>query len=268
MIYGQPRLVSDPAERLAGLRCIAEHVAPGQWDYARQPSRKELTAVRLLALSLDEASVKIRTGPPDAATAPTPRWACGRASCRWPPPGSSPSPTRPSRPASPSPPTSAPAPVPAPTGVPAASQEGARRQHRAPGCGVETGPVRQPFHRSFNAGPHPSPNAGRWLARLARRPDSLPPTITKGARHPGLYAARSRGLIALGWQALHARPRPAGKRSRLATMLNQPSRCRQARGPGPAPNWHYGAIGIPNSYLDSRHSYSICGLLRGKATYR
>ena len=35
-----------------------------------------------------------------------------------------------------------------------------------------------------------------------------------------------------------------------------------------APNWHYGAIGIPNSYLDSRHSYSICGLLRGKATYR
>jgi nitroimidazol reductase NimA-like FMN-containing flavoprotein (pyridoxamine 5'-phosphate oxidase superfamily) len=57
MIYGQPRLVTDPAERLAGLRCIAEHVAPGQWDYARQPSRKELAAVRLLALSLDEASV-------------------------------------------------------------------------------------------------------------------------------------------------------------------------------------------------------------------
>jgi nitroimidazol reductase NimA-like FMN-containing flavoprotein (pyridoxamine 5'-phosphate oxidase superfamily) len=36
MIYGQPRLVTDPAERLAGLRCITEHVAPGQWDYARQ----------------------------------------------------------------------------------------------------------------------------------------------------------------------------------------------------------------------------------------
>ena len=64
MIYGQPRLVTDPAERLAGLRTITEHVAPGQWDYARQPSRKELAAVRLLALPLDEASVKIRTGPP------------------------------------------------------------------------------------------------------------------------------------------------------------------------------------------------------------
>ena len=70
MIYGQPRLVTDPAERLAGLRAIAEHVAPGQWDYARQPSRKELAAVRLLALPLEEASVKIRTGPPSDGDSP------------------------------------------------------------------------------------------------------------------------------------------------------------------------------------------------------
>ena len=70
MIYGQARLVTGPAERLAGLRCIAEHVAPGQWDYARQPSRKELAAVRLLALPLDEASVKIRTGPPSDGDSP------------------------------------------------------------------------------------------------------------------------------------------------------------------------------------------------------
>ena len=70
MIYGQPRLVTDPGERLAGLRTIAEHVAPGQWDYARQPSRKELAAVRLLALPLEEASVKIRTGPPSDGDTP------------------------------------------------------------------------------------------------------------------------------------------------------------------------------------------------------
>jgi uncharacterized protein len=70
MIYGQPRLVDDPAEKLAGLRCLTEHAAPGQWEYTRQPSRKELAAVRLLALSLDEASVKIRTGPPDDGDGP------------------------------------------------------------------------------------------------------------------------------------------------------------------------------------------------------
>jgi nitroimidazol reductase NimA-like FMN-containing flavoprotein (pyridoxamine 5'-phosphate oxidase superfamily) len=70
MIYGVPRVVTDPAEKLAGLRCVSEHVAPGQWNYARQPSRKELAATRLLALSLAEASVKIRTGPPDDADSP------------------------------------------------------------------------------------------------------------------------------------------------------------------------------------------------------
>jgi uncharacterized protein len=70
MIYGRPRLVTDPAEKLAGLRCLTEHVAPGQWDYARPPSRKELAAARLLALPLDEASVKVRAGPPDDGHSP------------------------------------------------------------------------------------------------------------------------------------------------------------------------------------------------------
>lgn len=70
VIYAVPRIVSDPAEKLAGLRCISEHVAPGQWDYVRQPSRKELVATRLLALALDEASVKVRSGPPDDADSP------------------------------------------------------------------------------------------------------------------------------------------------------------------------------------------------------
>jgi len=45
-------------------------MAPGQWDYVRQPNRKELAATRLLVLRLDEASVKIRTGPPDDGDSP------------------------------------------------------------------------------------------------------------------------------------------------------------------------------------------------------
>jgi uncharacterized protein len=65
MIYGVPRLVTDPGQKLHGLRLLSEHLAPGQWAYARRPSRKELAATALLALPLDEASVKIRTGPPD-----------------------------------------------------------------------------------------------------------------------------------------------------------------------------------------------------------
>jgi uncharacterized protein len=70
MIYGYPRIVTDPDEVVAGLRLLSEHMAPGQWDYARQPNRKELAATRLLALPLAEASVKVRTGPPDDGDSP------------------------------------------------------------------------------------------------------------------------------------------------------------------------------------------------------
>ncbi len=70
MIYAVPRIISDDEEKLAGLRLVSEHLAPGQWDYARRPSRKELAATRLLAMSLDEASVKVRTGPPDDGDSP------------------------------------------------------------------------------------------------------------------------------------------------------------------------------------------------------
>ncbi|MFI5519868.1 pyridoxamine 5'-phosphate oxidase family protein [Streptomyces platensis] len=70
MVFGTPRPVTDPEEKLKGLRCLTEQATPGQWDYARRPSRKELAATALLALSLDEASVKIRTGPPDDGESP------------------------------------------------------------------------------------------------------------------------------------------------------------------------------------------------------
>jgi uncharacterized protein len=64
MVFGVARLVTDPAEQLLALRTITEHLAPGQWSYARQPSRKELAATSALALPLAEASVKIRAGGP------------------------------------------------------------------------------------------------------------------------------------------------------------------------------------------------------------
>ncbi|MFD1830218.1 pyridoxamine 5'-phosphate oxidase family protein [Streptomyces desertarenae] len=70
MIYGVPRPVVDDEEKLAGLRVLTEQVVPGQWDYARRPNRKELAATALLALSLEEASVKVRTGPPDDGDSP------------------------------------------------------------------------------------------------------------------------------------------------------------------------------------------------------
>lgn len=78
VVHGRARLVTDHAERLAGLRAVTEHVAPGSWDHARPPTRKELAATAVLALDLAEASVKVRTGPPvddDADVAAGGRWA-------------------------------------------------------------------------------------------------------------------------------------------------------------------------------------------------
>jgi nitroimidazol reductase NimA-like FMN-containing flavoprotein (pyridoxamine 5'-phosphate oxidase superfamily) len=70
MIFGVPRPVTEPDELNHGLRLLTEHVAPGQWDYARRPSRKELAATALLALPLTEASVKVSAGPPDDGDGP------------------------------------------------------------------------------------------------------------------------------------------------------------------------------------------------------
>lgn len=70
MVFGTPRTVTDPDEVLAGLRAVVEQTVPGQWDAARRPTRKDLAATTVLALGLDEASVKIRRGPPGDADDP------------------------------------------------------------------------------------------------------------------------------------------------------------------------------------------------------
>jgi uncharacterized protein len=64
VIHGVPRLVDDPDEKLRGLQVITEHIAPGSWANTRLPTRKELAATSVIALSLHEASVKLRSGPP------------------------------------------------------------------------------------------------------------------------------------------------------------------------------------------------------------
>src|SRR5215467_10579521 len=64
VVYGTPRLVTDEDERLAADQAITEHLIPGRWASSRRPTRKEMAATAVLALPLDEASVKARTGGP------------------------------------------------------------------------------------------------------------------------------------------------------------------------------------------------------------
>lgn len=64
VVFGDARVVTDPDERLRGLRAIVEQLAPGSWDHARGPDPREMAATAVIALDLAEASVKVRTGPP------------------------------------------------------------------------------------------------------------------------------------------------------------------------------------------------------------
>jgi uncharacterized protein len=64
VILGIATEISDPAGKLAAMRTIVNHVVPGRWDDVRVPSEAEIRATMVLSLPLDEASAKVRTGPP------------------------------------------------------------------------------------------------------------------------------------------------------------------------------------------------------------
>ena len=60
VILGTPRPVDDPTERDHALDLIVDHLVPGRAATLRKPTRKELAATTVLAVSLHEASVKSR----------------------------------------------------------------------------------------------------------------------------------------------------------------------------------------------------------------
>ncbi|MDX6469059.1 MAG: uncharacterized protein QOF75_862 [Gaiellaceae bacterium] len=65
VVLGTPTLVEELEEKREALRAFTEHIAPGRWEEARQPTDQELKATWILSVPLDEASAKVRTGPPE-----------------------------------------------------------------------------------------------------------------------------------------------------------------------------------------------------------
>jgi nitroimidazol reductase NimA-like FMN-containing flavoprotein (pyridoxamine 5'-phosphate oxidase superfamily) len=64
VVLGRGRLVTDADEMMRAFEAVTEHVAPGRWREVRWPTAREIKATAVLAFDLDEASAKIRTGPP------------------------------------------------------------------------------------------------------------------------------------------------------------------------------------------------------------
>lgn len=77
VILGAANLVTDHAEKLAVMKGLIDHVAPGRWNHVRQPNEKELDATSVLSIPIDEASAKLRSGGPidDEADYALPVWA-------------------------------------------------------------------------------------------------------------------------------------------------------------------------------------------------
>ena len=64
VLFGKGRAVENEQEKMDALKAVAEHLIPGRWGEARLPDRKEMNATRVVSIKIDEASAKIRVGPP------------------------------------------------------------------------------------------------------------------------------------------------------------------------------------------------------------
>ncbi|MGH7781965.1 MAG: GNAT family N-acetyltransferase [Candidatus Binataceae bacterium] len=77
VIFGRAMRVDDMAQKLAAMRALVEHAAPGRWEGTRAPNEKEIAVTLILELPIEEASAKIRAGGPidDEADYSLPHWA-------------------------------------------------------------------------------------------------------------------------------------------------------------------------------------------------
>jgi uncharacterized protein len=64
MAFGRAARVEDPAEKRAALEAYVERLYPGRNKELRPMQARELKATTLLAMAIEEASAKIRSGPP------------------------------------------------------------------------------------------------------------------------------------------------------------------------------------------------------------
>jgi uncharacterized protein len=63
--FGHFQPIEDPEERLAALAGFTNKLIPGRWDEVRAPNAKELKGTMILAMEIEQASAKVRSGPPD-----------------------------------------------------------------------------------------------------------------------------------------------------------------------------------------------------------
>jgi nitroimidazol reductase NimA-like FMN-containing flavoprotein (pyridoxamine 5'-phosphate oxidase superfamily) len=64
VLFGTAQEVVDLEEKSRILSSLSQHLIKGRWDQVRAPTPNELKGTLVLSLPIDEASAKVRTGPP------------------------------------------------------------------------------------------------------------------------------------------------------------------------------------------------------------
>jgi nitroimidazol reductase NimA-like FMN-containing flavoprotein (pyridoxamine 5'-phosphate oxidase superfamily) len=63
IVFGTAREVSGEEQKRLALRTVVEHMVPGRADVVRGPDERELDGVAVVAVAIEEASAKVRSGP-------------------------------------------------------------------------------------------------------------------------------------------------------------------------------------------------------------
>ena len=63
--YRKAEAVTDPQEKIRLLTKLVNGFAPEQWDKLRPATAGEIKATAILSLKIEEASAKVRSGPPE-----------------------------------------------------------------------------------------------------------------------------------------------------------------------------------------------------------
>jgi len=64
MLFGSGRQIEDADEKRNALKALIEKLVPERWADVRPPSEVELRATSVMRIPLEEASAKLRSGPP------------------------------------------------------------------------------------------------------------------------------------------------------------------------------------------------------------
>ncbi len=64
-VFGAPRLIESPDEKLRALQIISESTMPGRWDEVRDSHENEVKMTGVIALEIESASAKVASGMPD-----------------------------------------------------------------------------------------------------------------------------------------------------------------------------------------------------------